>query len=68
MPRALPHQVTTPIVAVLARLGVTPNMPTVAWLVGDRWDRISQRVIAYYERLLQEKHPREDATSRLVEA
>jgi CDP-diacylglycerol--glycerol-3-phosphate 3-phosphatidyltransferase len=34
MPRALPRQVTTPVVAVLARLGVTPNMLTVAQLIG----------------------------------
>jgi CDP-diacylglycerol--glycerol-3-phosphate 3-phosphatidyltransferase len=34
MPRALPRQVTSPIVAVLARLGVTPNMLTTAQLVG----------------------------------
>jgi CDP-diacylglycerol--glycerol-3-phosphate 3-phosphatidyltransferase len=34
MPRALPRQVTTPVVAVLIRLGVTPNMLTVAQLVG----------------------------------
>lgn len=34
MPRALPSQVTGPVVAVLARLGVTPNMLTVAQLIG----------------------------------
>ncbi|MPZ50155.1 MAG: CDP-alcohol phosphatidyltransferase family protein [Dehalococcoidia bacterium] len=34
MPRALPAQVTTPVVAVMARLGVTPNMLTVAQLIG----------------------------------
>src|SRR5581483_503976 len=34
MPRALPRQVTGPIVTVLARLGVTPNMLTVAQLAG----------------------------------
>jgi CDP-diacylglycerol--glycerol-3-phosphate 3-phosphatidyltransferase len=34
MPRALPTQVTSPVVAVLARLGVTPNQLTVAQLVG----------------------------------
>jgi CDP-diacylglycerol--glycerol-3-phosphate 3-phosphatidyltransferase len=34
MPRALPRQVTSPIVSVLARIGVTPNMLTVAQLVG----------------------------------
>jgi CDP-diacylglycerol--glycerol-3-phosphate 3-phosphatidyltransferase len=34
MPRALPRQVTMPVVAVLARLGVTPNMLTVAQLLG----------------------------------
>jgi CDP-diacylglycerol--glycerol-3-phosphate 3-phosphatidyltransferase len=34
MPRALPSQVTGPVVAVLARLGVTPNMLTVAQLLG----------------------------------
>lgn len=34
MPRALPHQVTTPVVSVLVRLGVTPNMLTVAQLAG----------------------------------
>jgi CDP-diacylglycerol--glycerol-3-phosphate 3-phosphatidyltransferase len=34
MPRALPRQVTGPVVAVLARLGVTPNMLTVAQLIG----------------------------------
>jgi phosphatidylglycerophosphate synthase len=34
MPRALPRQVTLPVVAVLARLGVTPNMLTVAQLLG----------------------------------
>jgi CDP-diacylglycerol--glycerol-3-phosphate 3-phosphatidyltransferase len=34
MPRALPRQVTTPVVAVLAKLGVTPNMLTVAQLIG----------------------------------
>jgi CDP-diacylglycerol--glycerol-3-phosphate 3-phosphatidyltransferase len=34
IPRALPSQVTGPVVAVLARLGVTPNMLTVAQLLG----------------------------------
>jgi CDP-diacylglycerol--glycerol-3-phosphate 3-phosphatidyltransferase len=34
MPRALPRQVTGPIVSVLARTGITPNMLTVAQLVG----------------------------------
>jgi CDP-diacylglycerol--glycerol-3-phosphate 3-phosphatidyltransferase len=34
MPRALPRQVTSPIVSVLAWAGVTPNMLTVAQLVG----------------------------------
>jgi CDP-diacylglycerol--glycerol-3-phosphate 3-phosphatidyltransferase len=34
MPRSLPRQVTGPVVAVLARLGVTPNMLTVAQLLG----------------------------------
>ncbi len=34
MPRALPRQITGPVVAVLARLGVTPNMLTVAQLIG----------------------------------
>jgi CDP-diacylglycerol--glycerol-3-phosphate 3-phosphatidyltransferase len=34
MPRALPAQVTGPVVSVLARLGVTPNMLTVAQLLG----------------------------------
>ncbi|HLG10882.1 MAG TPA: CDP-alcohol phosphatidyltransferase family protein [Dehalococcoidia bacterium] len=34
MPRALPSQVTGPVVAVLARVGVTPNMLTVAQLLG----------------------------------
>jgi CDP-diacylglycerol--glycerol-3-phosphate 3-phosphatidyltransferase len=34
MPRALPRQVTTPVVAVMIRLGVTPNMLTVAQLLG----------------------------------
>jgi CDP-diacylglycerol--glycerol-3-phosphate 3-phosphatidyltransferase len=34
MPRSLPSQVTGPVVAVLARLGVTPNMLTVAQLIG----------------------------------
>jgi CDP-diacylglycerol--glycerol-3-phosphate 3-phosphatidyltransferase len=34
VPRALPRQLTGPVVAVLARLGVTPNMLTVAQLVG----------------------------------
>jgi phosphatidylglycerophosphate synthase len=34
MPRALPRQVTGPVVTVLARLGVTPNMLTVAQLLG----------------------------------
>ncbi|HWO73034.1 MAG TPA: CDP-alcohol phosphatidyltransferase family protein [Dehalococcoidia bacterium] len=34
MPRALPRQVTTPVVAVFIRLGVTPNMLTIAQLAG----------------------------------
>jgi CDP-diacylglycerol--glycerol-3-phosphate 3-phosphatidyltransferase len=34
MPRSLPVQVTGPVVAVLARAGVTPNMLTVAQLLG----------------------------------
>jgi CDP-diacylglycerol--glycerol-3-phosphate 3-phosphatidyltransferase len=34
MPRALPRQITHPVVAVLARLGVTPNMLTIAQLIG----------------------------------
>jgi CDP-diacylglycerol--glycerol-3-phosphate 3-phosphatidyltransferase len=34
MPRALPRQITHPVVAVLARMGVTPNMLTVAQLIG----------------------------------
>jgi CDP-diacylglycerol---glycerol-3-phosphate 3-phosphatidyltransferase len=34
MPRELPRQVTSPIVSVLARIGVTPNMLTVAQLGG----------------------------------
>ncbi len=34
MPRALPRQVTSPVVTVLARLGVTPNMLTFAQLLG----------------------------------
>jgi CDP-diacylglycerol--glycerol-3-phosphate 3-phosphatidyltransferase len=34
MPRALPRQLTLPVVGVLHRLGVTPNMLTVAQLVG----------------------------------
>jgi CDP-diacylglycerol--glycerol-3-phosphate 3-phosphatidyltransferase len=34
MPRALPRQVTGPVVSVLARLGVTPNMLTVGQLLG----------------------------------
>ena len=34
MPRALPRQITTPVVAVLARLGVTPNQLTVGQLLG----------------------------------
>jgi CDP-diacylglycerol---glycerol-3-phosphate 3-phosphatidyltransferase len=34
MPRALPRQVTSPVVSVLARIGVTPNMLTVAQLLG----------------------------------
>jgi CDP-diacylglycerol--glycerol-3-phosphate 3-phosphatidyltransferase len=34
MPRALPRQVTGPVVAVLARLGVTPNMLTFGQLFG----------------------------------
>ncbi len=33
VPRALPRQVTSPVVTVLARLGVTPNMLTIAQLV-----------------------------------
>jgi CDP-diacylglycerol--glycerol-3-phosphate 3-phosphatidyltransferase len=34
MPRALPVQLTGPVVAVLARFGVTPNMLTIGQLVG----------------------------------
>jgi CDP-diacylglycerol--glycerol-3-phosphate 3-phosphatidyltransferase len=34
MPRALPRQITGPVVTVLARIGVTPNMLTVAQLIG----------------------------------
>ena len=34
LPRALPSQVTAPVVAVLARLGVSPNQLTVAQLLG----------------------------------
>ncbi|HEX5368355.1 MAG TPA: CDP-alcohol phosphatidyltransferase family protein [Dehalococcoidia bacterium] len=34
MPRSLPRQVTGPVVSVLARIGVTPNMLTVAQLIG----------------------------------
>jgi CDP-diacylglycerol--glycerol-3-phosphate 3-phosphatidyltransferase len=34
MPRALPRQITYPVVGVLAKIGVTPNMLTVAQLVG----------------------------------
>jgi CDP-diacylglycerol---glycerol-3-phosphate 3-phosphatidyltransferase len=34
MPRALPRQITHPVVAVLAKLGVTPNMLTIAQLIG----------------------------------
>jgi CDP-diacylglycerol--glycerol-3-phosphate 3-phosphatidyltransferase len=34
MPRALPRQITMPVVTALARLGVTPNMLTVAQLLG----------------------------------
>lgn len=34
LPTRLPSQITGPIVAVLARVGVTPNMLTVAQLVG----------------------------------
>lgn len=34
MPRALPRQLTYPVVGVLAKLGVTPNMLTVAQLIG----------------------------------
>ena len=34
MPRALPRQITYPVVAVLARIGITPNMLTVAQLLG----------------------------------
>jgi CDP-diacylglycerol---glycerol-3-phosphate 3-phosphatidyltransferase len=34
MPRALPTQITSPVVAVLARMGVTPNQLTVAQLIG----------------------------------
>ena len=34
IPRSLPRQVTGPVVSVLARLGVTPNMLTVAQLLG----------------------------------
>ena len=34
MPRALPRQITGPVVSVLAKVGVTPNMLTVAQLFG----------------------------------
>jgi archaetidylinositol phosphate synthase len=34
MPRALPRQITSPVVAVLARIGVTPNQLTVGQLIG----------------------------------
>lgn len=34
MPRALPRQITHPVVAVLAKLGVTPNMLTIGQLIG----------------------------------
>lgn len=34
MPRALPRQVTGPVVSVLAAAGVTPNMLTIAQLIG----------------------------------
>src|SRR5688500_15670064 len=34
MPRALPTQITHPVLGVLAKLGVTPNMLTVAQLIG----------------------------------
>ena len=34
MPRALPRQITGPVVSVLAKVGVTPNMLTVAQLIG----------------------------------
>ena len=34
MPRALPRQITYPVVAVLAKLGVTPNMLTIGQLIG----------------------------------
>ena len=34
MPRALPRQITGPVVGVLARLGVTPNQLSVAQLLG----------------------------------
>ena len=34
MPRSLPSQVTGPVVAVLARVGITPNMLTIAQLLG----------------------------------
>lgn len=34
MPRALPRQITYPVVGVLAKLGVTPNMLTIAQLLG----------------------------------
>lgn len=34
MPRALPRQVTAPVVSVLIKLHVTPNMLTVAQLIG----------------------------------
>jgi CDP-diacylglycerol--glycerol-3-phosphate 3-phosphatidyltransferase len=34
MPRALPRQLTHPVVGVLAKLGVTPNMLTFAQLIG----------------------------------
>ncbi len=34
LPRALPTQVTSPVVAILARVGVTPNQLTLAQLGG----------------------------------
>ncbi len=34
MPRALPRQITYPVVAVMAKVGITPNMLTIAQLVG----------------------------------
>jgi CDP-diacylglycerol--glycerol-3-phosphate 3-phosphatidyltransferase len=34
MPRALPRQITHPVVAVLVKLGVTPNMLTIGQLIG----------------------------------